>query len=71
LADHKTGGLYVGVMFINMASIVAAVWVVARFASPSLTVTMLIALAVMCGEPAGFSSARGTHMCPSCQQPRL
>jgi hypothetical protein len=45
LADHKTGGLYVGVMFINMASIVAAVWVVARFASPSLTVTMLIALA--------------------------
>jgi hypothetical protein len=45
LADHKTAGLYVGVMFINMASIVAAVWVVARFASPSLTVTMLIALA--------------------------
>ena len=44
LADHKTGGLYVAVMFINMASIVAAVWVVARFASPSLTVTMLIAL---------------------------
>ena len=44
LADHKTAGLYVGVMFINMASIVAAVWVVARFASPSLTVTMLIAL---------------------------
>src|SRR4029453_2186023 len=45
LADHKTAGLYVGVMFINMASIVAAVWVVARFASPLLTVTMLIALA--------------------------
>jgi hypothetical protein len=44
LADHKTGGLYVAVMFINMASIVAAVWVVARFGSPSLTVTMLIAL---------------------------
>src|SRR5437762_3607669 len=34
LADHKTGGLYVGVMFINVASMVAAVWVVARFASP-------------------------------------
>jgi hypothetical protein len=45
LADRKIAGLFVGVLFINMASIVAAVWVVARFASPSLTLTMLIALA--------------------------
>src|SRR6185436_11608521 len=44
LADHRTAGLYVGAMFINMASIVAAVWVVARFASPALTAAMLIAL---------------------------
>ena len=44
LGDYKTAGLYVGAIFINMASIGAAVWVVARFASPSLTVTMLIAL---------------------------